>query len=148
MKMTRKRGSGRKRKPEEAEHGNKRRPLFPNLPKLTFLHQVSFFFFEREAQKLMAVPIARPLPSISSASARVAKALADIKGSQVEAQHNLDIAVRDLSLLEEQEKDLRIEVERVEGKREWVEGFRGWVEMLGGFLEEKVSHEIRTQMYQ
>ena len=57
----------------------------------------------------------------------------------MESQHNLEIAVRDLSILEEQEKDLRKEVERVEGKKEWVEGFRGWVEMLGGFLEEKVS---------
>lgn len=88
---------------------------------------------------LIAVPIARPLPSISAGAARVAKELANIKGSQVESQHNLEIAVRDLSILEEQEKDLRKEVERVEGKKEWVEGFRGWVEMLGGFLEEKVS---------
>jgi len=44
-----------------------------------------------------------------------------------------------LAALEEQEIDLRKEVERVEGKREWVEEFRGWIEMLGRFLEEKVS---------
>lgn len=97
----------------------------------------------RRSKALTAVPIARPLPSISAASARVAKTLAEIKGSQVESQHNLEIAVRDLSLLEEQEKDLRKEVERVEGKREWVEGFRGWVEALGGFLEEKVSLQYK-----
>lgn len=47
--------------------------------------------------------------------------------------------MRDLAILEEQEKDLRVEVERVEGKREWAEGFRQWVDLLGGFLEEKVS---------
>lgn len=40
--------------------------------------------------------------------------------------------------LEQQERDLRVEVERVEGKREWVEEFRGWIETLGSFLEEKV----------
>lgn len=41
--------------------------------------------------------------------------------------------------LEQQERDLRVEVERVEGKREWVEEFRGWIETLGSFLEEKVG---------
>jgi GC-rich sequence DNA-binding factor len=45
---------------------------------------------------------------------------------------------RELVTLEQQERDLRVEVERVEGKREWVEEFRGWIETLGSFLEEKV----------
>lgn len=40
--------------------------------------------------------------------------------------------------LEKQERELRIEVEKVEGKREYMEEFRRWVEMLGNFLEEKV----------
>ena len=46
---------------------------------------------------------------------------------------------QELAALEEQEKDIRRDVERVEGKREWVEEFRGWIETLGGFLEEKVG---------
>ena len=141
MKMTKKQGNGRKRRPEGVGHGNRKRPSSPSPLRVVFPHQVSFTVIKLGIT-LIIVPIARPLPSISSASARVAKALADIKGSQVESQHNLEIAVRDLSLLEEQEKDLRIEVERVEGKREWVEGFRGWVEMLGEFLEEKVSRVV------
>jgi GC-rich sequence DNA-binding factor len=49
------------------------------------------------------------------------------------------VASEELAGLEEQERNLRKEVERIEGKREWVEEFRGWVEMLGHFLEEKVG---------
>lgn len=89
-----------------------------------------------------SVPVARPLPTISSASARVAHAILEIKSTQIQAEHNLEVAVRDLTILEGQEKDLRIEVERVEGKREWAAGFRGWADMLGGFLEEKVSRDV------
>ena len=62
-----------------------------------------------------------------------------MKSTQAEAQRNLEVAIKDLALLQDQEQDLRKEVERVEGKREWVEEFRGWVEMLGHFLEEKVG---------
>jgi GC-rich sequence DNA-binding factor len=47
-------------------------------------------------------------------------------------------------LLEEQERDIRKEVERVEAKREWVEEFRIWVEMLGEFLEEKVGQRCNS----
>ena len=84
------------------------------------------------------IPAARPLPTIASAQGRVAQALAEIKSRQTLSEHNLDISVKDLALLEEQERDVRSEVDKVEGKREWAEGFRRWVEMLGGFLEEKV----------
>ena len=46
--------------------------------------------------------------------------------------------------LEQQEQDVRRDVERAAGKKEWVEEFRGWVETLGGFLEEKVSPTVRS----
>lgn len=46
--------------------------------------------------------------------------------------------MQELADLEKQERELRIEVEKVEGKREYMEEFRRWVEMLGNFLEEKV----------
>ena len=64
--------------------------------------------------------------------------MAELRVRKAEDESNLEIASRDLAILEGQERDLRLEVERVEAKREWVEEFRGWVEMLGGFLEEKV----------
>lgn len=56
----------------------------------------------------------------------------------------MEVASAELASMEEQERDLRREVERVEGKREWVEEFRGWVEMLGGFLEEKVRSLVES----
>jgi GC-rich sequence DNA-binding factor len=50
----------------------------------------------------------------------------------------------ELVSLEQQEQDVRRDVERAAGKKEWVEEFRGWVETLGGFLEEKVSRTVRS----
>lgn len=85
------------------------------------------------------VPIARPLPTISPAQAKLAKSLAELTVTKSADEKSLELSARELAYLEEQEQELRKEVERVEGKREWVEEFRGWVEMLGGFLEEKVS---------
>jgi GC-rich sequence DNA-binding factor len=89
------------------------------------------------------VPSARPLPTITPAQTRLANSLAQLSVTKSHNEHNLEINVRDLAALEEQEIDLRKEVERVEGKREWVEEFRIWIEMLGRFLEEKVSSSRR-----
>lgn len=84
------------------------------------------------------MPSARPLPTITPAQTRLANSLAQLSVTKSQNEHSLETNVRDLAALEEQEIDLRKEVERVEGKREWVEEFRGWIEMLGRFLEEKV----------
>jgi GC-rich sequence DNA-binding factor len=86
--------------------------------------------------------MARPLPTITPAHSRLASSLAQLSVTKSQNEHTLDTNVRDLAALEEQEIDLRKEVERVEGKREWVEEFRGWIEMLGRFLEEKVRFDI------
>ena len=140
-RTTRKRGSGRRRKCAEEAPGSLN-DRSPNRKPFTRPHPVSV---PPQAVALAMVetntpvPIARPLPTISGAQARVAKALAQVKSTQAEAQRNLEVAIKDLALLQDQEQDLRKEVERVEGKREWVEEFRGWVEMLGHFLEEKVG---------
>lgn len=85
------------------------------------------------------MPSARPLPTVAPTQSRLVKSLADLNLTKSQNEHTLETTVRDLATLEEQEIDLRKEVERVEGKREWVEEFRGWVDMLGRFLEEKVN---------
>jgi hypothetical protein len=95
-----------------------------------------------------SVPVARPMPTIPPAQARIAKALAEASAAKSEGERALEIAAKDLSLLEEQERDIRKEVERVEAKREWVEEFRIWVEMLGEFLEEKVGQFLIPGLYQ
>jgi GC-rich sequence DNA-binding factor len=69
--------------------------------------------------------------------ARIAQSIAELRAVKIENESNLETANRDLVLLEEQERDIRKQVESVEGKREWVEEFQGWAEMLGTFLEEK-----------
>ncbi|ORY34945.1 nineteen complex-related protein 2-domain-containing protein [Naematelia encephala] len=84
------------------------------------------------------MPAVRPLPTIAPAAARLAKALLALESHKSENEHALEVSAQELAALEEQEKDLRKEVERVEGKREWVEEYRGWIETLGGFLEEKL----------
>ncbi|WVQ79421.1 hypothetical protein IAT38_001518 [Cryptococcus sp. DSM 104549] len=83
------------------------------------------------------IPTARPIPSISSAQARLAQSLAGLELNKSDGERSLESTVQELAALEQQERELRLEVEKVEGKREWTEEFRGWVEMLGGFLEEK-----------
>ncbi|ODN78431.1 hypothetical protein L202_04069 [Cryptococcus amylolentus CBS 6039] len=83
------------------------------------------------------IPVARPPPTILSASSRLTKAMGDIQISKTESDRNLDIVIQELAELEGQEKDLRVAVEKAEDKKEWMEEFRGWVEMLGAFLEEK-----------
>ncbi|RXK36353.1 hypothetical protein M231_06390 [Tremella mesenterica] len=84
------------------------------------------------------IPRIRPMPTISAAQARVAKALSQLQAQKAQDEANLEVVVKELATFESQERELRSEVERLEGKREWVEEFRGWVEMLGNFLEDKV----------
>lgn len=91
--------------------------------------------------------MARPLPTLGPAQARLSKSLADLQLTRTEAENALEVTSRDLANLEEHERELRKEVERVEGKREWVEEFRGWVELLGSFLEEKVCTHIGRKGY-
>ncbi|WWC73495.1 uncharacterized protein I206_107465 [Kwoniella pini CBS 10737] len=91
----------------------------------------------KQGYKPAPIPIARPIPKISSAQSRLEKSLADLELTKSSNEHNLDTVARDLAALEKDERELRQEVEKVEGKREWVEEFRNWVEMLGAFLEEK-----------
>lgn len=88
---------------------------------------------------LTPVPTIRPVPTIAAADARIAEHLERLKFTQTESGQTLQNATRELVLLEEQERDIRKQVEEVEAKREWAEGFQGWVETLGQFLEEKVS---------
>ncbi|RSH87900.1 uncharacterized protein EHS24_000418 [Apiotrichum porosum] len=83
------------------------------------------------------MPSIRPVPTIASVEARIAQSIAELRAVKIENESNLETANRDLVLLEEQERDIRKQVESVEGKREWVEEFQGWAEMLGTFLEEK-----------
>ncbi|KLT41564.1 hypothetical protein CC85DRAFT_261824 [Cutaneotrichosporon oleaginosum] len=84
------------------------------------------------------IPASRPVPTIGSATARIAERMAALKATKDENERNLENATRELVLLEEQERDIRKQVESTEGKRAWVEEFQGWVETLGLFLEEKV----------
>ncbi|KGB78044.2 GC-rich sequence DNA-binding factor [Cryptococcus deuterogattii R265] len=106
--------------------------------------QRSGLWAEKEPDKVVKkgytpapIPLARPLPTIPSAQSRLTKALSDLEITKSHNDHNLDVVAQELADLEKQERELRIEVEKVEGKREYMEEFRRWVEMLGNFLEEK-----------
>lgn len=87
---------------------------------------------------LAIVPAVRPLPTPGSASTRLETSLSYLLSSQSTTAHALAANARERERLEEQERDVRREVERVEAKREWMTEFVGWVEVLGGFLEDKV----------
>lgn len=84
------------------------------------------------------VPAVRPLPTPTSAANRLTTSLSYLAASQATTASQLAANERERARLEEQEADVRREVERVEAKREWMQGFVGWVELLGGFLEDKV----------
>ncbi|WVN87006.1 uncharacterized protein L203_102182 [Cryptococcus depauperatus CBS 7841] len=83
------------------------------------------------------IPMIRPVPTISSAEARLNSTLSDLEDVKKQNQHNLDVVVQELAALESQERELRQEVEKAESKKEYMEEFRRWVEVLGKFLEEK-----------
>jgi GC-rich sequence DNA-binding factor len=93
------------------------------------------------------VPKPRPIPTLGPAQARLTQSISQLRLTKTQSEQNLETTIRDLAALEEQERDLRIEVERVEGKREWTEEFRVWVEMLGQFLEEKASQPQKTNFW-
>lgn len=84
------------------------------------------------------------MPTVAAADARIAEHLERSRLTKSENESVLHNATRELVLLEEQERDIRKQVEEVESKREWAEGFQGWVETLGQFLEEKVSEAGRS----
>jgi GC-rich sequence DNA-binding factor len=85
------------------------------------------------------IPTPTTLPSLSSASARLASALSAITLSHADHSTRLEQVSADQAALEAQEADLRKEVERVEKKWEWAVEFKGWVEEVGKFLEAKVG---------
>lgn len=91
-----------------------------------------------------AVPAIRPIPTIASAQSRIAAALSAAEAIRADAEQALEAAASELSLLEEQERGLKQDVDPAEAKREWFEEFRGWSDTLGEFLEEKVSFHPRT----
>ncbi|KAK4683886.1 hypothetical protein P7C73_g6329, partial [Tremellales sp. Uapishka_1] len=93
----------------------------------------------KQGYRAVPIPMARPMPTLAPAQARLAASLAEMDIDKKENERLLESTAQELAALEEQERELRSEVGKVEGKREWVEGFRAWVEMLGGFLEEKAS---------
>ncbi|KAJ9107743.1 hypothetical protein QFC21_001204 [Naganishia friedmannii] len=84
------------------------------------------------------IPTPRPLPTISLASTRLATSLQYLLAERTTLAKQTEATLREKERLDVQEREVREEVERVEGKREWMMQFVGWVEMLGGFLEEKV----------
>lgn len=88
--------------------------------------------------RIYIVPAVRPLPTTTVASTRLQTSLSYLTSSSALTGTQKTANERELVRLEEQERDVRREVERVEAKREWMEGFVGWVELLAGFLEDKV----------
>ena len=77
------------------------------------------------------------LPSLSSASSRLAAALSTLTVSHTEHAARLEAVDKDRLVLDTQEEGLRKEVGRVERKYEWAKEFKGWVEEVGKFLEIK-----------
>lgn len=87
----------------------------------------------------LAVPLVRPLPTTTAAATRLTTSLSYLLAGQTTTTAQLDANARERERLDEQEREVRSEVERVEAKREWMQEFVGWIELLGGFLEDKVG---------
>jgi GC-rich sequence DNA-binding factor len=84
-----------------------------------------------------AVPAVLPLPTLSAATLRLSTALSNLTLAHAQSTHRINEISAEVGGLDDQERELRKEVERVETKREWAEGFRAWCETLGEFLEVK-----------
>ncbi|KAI5451159.1 hypothetical protein NCC49_002035 [Naganishia albida] len=93
---------------------------------------------EKRTYTSAKMPAVRPLPTPSSATTRLQTSLSYLAASQSTTASHLAANERERARLEEQERDVRREVERVEAKREWMGEFVAWVDVLGGFLEDKV----------
>ncbi|KAK4050995.1 hypothetical protein OIV83_003124 [Microbotryomycetes sp. JL201] len=83
------------------------------------------------------IPRSAPLPSIDAVTARLSDAL-----STLESAHSMDSAAlvhfeREKVELDEQEQELRREVERVEQKSRWFGDFKLFIEDIAAFLDEK-----------
>ena len=101
----------------------------------------------KQAYVPSVIPTTRPIPSISPAQARLAASLSELGLVHSGSEHNLEVTSKELTNLEDQEQELRKEVERLEGKREWMEEFRQWIETLGVFLEEKVGVSLNYPIF-
>lgn len=134
--MTKRRRNGRWRKCGELDGMRTKWQESLSRP-ATFPYLVSIYLYEGPRLTCI-VPVLRPLPTIAPVQTKLLAAVSELKITRDENEHNLETTSKDLSALEEQERDLRQQVELMETKREWAEEFGGWVEMLGGFLEEKV----------
>lgn len=91
------------------------------------------------------VPAVLPLPTLSAASLRLSTALSNLTLTHAQSTHRINAISAEVGALDDQERELRREVERVETKREWAEEFRSWCETLGEFLEVKFPELERVE---
>ncbi|KAM0790089.1 hypothetical protein ACM66B_005417 [Microbotryomycetes sp. NB124-2] len=91
------------------------------------------------------IPRTAPLPSIDAVTARLAQAL-----TALESAHEMDSATlahfdKEKLELDQQEQELRREVERVEEKNRWFGDFKLFIEDIAAFLDEKYPQLERVE---
>ncbi|KAJ3838020.1 nineteen complex-related protein 2-domain-containing protein [Lentinula raphanica] len=83
------------------------------------------------------IPPAAPIPTLSSALARLAQELAQLTTSHASNTASLNTLAQEREQVDAREKELRTIVEKAEEKRAWFSSFSEWVESVAAFLDEK-----------
>lgn len=105
-----------------------------SLPSLPF----PYFSTCTDSEKCWIVPHASTLPSLSAVTSRLSTALSTLTSSHSLDRSSLDHFTHERQELDQQERELRIEVEKVEEKSRWFGEFKEMVEVWAQFLDEKV----------
>lgn len=138
-KRTRKRWSGRRRRSEERAANVVRAPTSRSTELLLVSSALLSLSLSRSsALTLRTVPQPVPLPTLDAVQQRLKASLNALEISHSADDDVLQSFEAEVGALEQQDKELRDEVVRVNGKYEWFKAFFEWVEDVAAFLDAKV----------
>ncbi|KIJ54945.1 hypothetical protein M422DRAFT_24809 [Sphaerobolus stellatus SS14] len=83
------------------------------------------------------IPVAAPIPTLSSAMSRLSSAMTSLTVSHASHTSALSSLAEERTALESKVVGLREQIEETEKKRGWFTAFREWVENVASFLDEK-----------
>lgn len=92
----------------------------------------------RAPYRAAPIPQQAPIPSLSAVQARLNAALAELQVSHTAGAETLEGVAKQRAELDEQEANLRTEVERAAAHHAWFDDFSAWLADVVAFLDVKV----------
>ncbi|KAN0060321.1 hypothetical protein ACQY0O_007650 [Thecaphora frezii] len=93
---------------------------------------------EKSPYRPASIPLTAPLPTVTSASARLSRKVGELEASIESHSAVVEDAERALATLDEGERENKAEVEEAEEKESWFRELERFVASLAGFMEAKV----------